>query len=120
MIAFLAVALAIAALTWLLGWWGLVIAALVAGAVLHRRGGAAWIIALSGFVAWGVLVALNTIGGRFTALATSVGGVLRVPAAALLVVTLLFGALLAWSAAVVGGEIGRLARAGRQSNSGAG
>jgi hypothetical protein len=38
-----------------------------------------------------------------------------VPAGALLVVTLLFGALLAWSSAVVGAEIGRLARDKRKS-----
>ena len=115
MLALLVTAVGIAALTWHFGWWGLVVAALIAGIVLHRRGGAAWLIALASVVAWGVLVALDTLGGRFATLATSIGGVLRVPAAALLVVTLLFGALLAWSAAVVGGEIGRLASARRQS-----
>jgi hypothetical protein len=107
-IALLASALAIAVLTWLLGWWGVVIAALVAGALLHRRSGAAWLVALAAVLAWGALVAVDALGGRFSALATSVGGVLRVPAGALLVVTLLFGALLAWSAAVVGSELGRL------------
>ena len=101
-------------LTWLLGWWGVVIAALVAGALLQRRG-AAWLVALAAVVAWGALLAANALGGRFSALAASIGGVLRVPAAMLMVVTLLFGALLAWSAAVVGGEIGRLARTKRQS-----
>lgn len=111
MIALLATALGIAALTWLFGWWGVVIAALIAGAVLHRRGGAAWLVALAGVVAWGALVAVDALGGRFPVLAASIGGVLRVPAAALLVVTLLFGALLAWSAAVVGIEIGRRVRA---------
>lgn len=115
MIALLATALGIAALTWLFGWWGVVIAALVAGAVLHRRDGAAWLVALAAVVAWGALVAVNMLGSRFSTLATSIGGVLRVPAGALLVVTLLFGALLAWSAAVVGGEIGRLGRTRRQS-----
>ena len=115
MIALLATAVGIAALTWLLGWWGVVIAALVAGAILHRRAGAAWLVALAAVVAWGALVAVDMLGGRFPPLATSIGGVLRVPAGALLVVTLLFGALLAWSAAVVGGEIGRLTRAKRQS-----
>ena len=115
MLRFLATALAIAALTWLFGWWGLVIAALIAGAALHRRGGAAWFVALAAVAAWGTLVAVDTLGGRFPALAASISGVLRVPAVALLVVTLLFGALLAWSAAVVGGEIGRLARAQRSS-----
>ena len=115
MLALLAISFAIAALTWLFGWWGLVIAALIAGAAFHRRGGGAWLVALAAVVAWGALVLVNTLGGRFSTLATSIGGVLRVPAAALLVVTLLVGALLGWSAAVVGGEIGRLARARRQS-----
>jgi hypothetical protein len=35
---------------------------------------------------------------------------MRLPPALLVIVTLLFGALLAWSAAVIGSEIGRLAR----------
>jgi hypothetical protein len=115
MLVLLTTALAVAALTWLLGWWGLVIAALIAGVVLQGRRGAPWLIALAAVVAWGVLILVDTLGGRFPALATSIAGVLRVPAAALLVVTLLFGALLAWSAAVVGSEIGQLVRANRQS-----
>ena len=115
MIALLTTTLAIAALTWWFGWWGLVITALIAGVVFSRRGGAAWLVALAAVVAWGALVAVNTLGGRFVSLATAIGGVLRVPAAALLVVTLLFGALLAWSAAVVGGEIGRFVQSTRRS-----
>jgi hypothetical protein len=115
MAALLATALGVAMLTWLLGWWGVVLAALVAGAVLQRRG-AAWLVALAAVVAWGALLAANALGGRFSSLATSLGGVLRVPAVALMAVTLLFGALLAWSAAVVGVEIGRLARAKGRSN----
>jgi len=83
--------------------------------VLWRRPGAPWLVALAAVVAWGALIVVDALGGRFSALATSIAGVLRAPAAALLVVTLLFGALLAWSAAVVGGEIGRLARTGRPS-----
>jgi hypothetical protein len=114
MVALLATALAVATLTWAFGWWGVVIAALVAGIVLQRHG-AAWLVALAAVVAWSTLLAADTLGGRFPSLATSIAGVLRVPVVALLVVTLLFGALLAWSAAVVGGEIGRLARAKRQS-----
>ena len=110
MLGLFASALAVATLTWSLGWWGVVVAALVAGAVLWRRRGAPWVVALAAVVAWGALIVLDALGGRFSALATSIAGVLRAPAAALLVVTLLFAALLAWSAAVVGGEIGRLAR----------
>lgn len=113
MISLLATALAVATLTWLLGWWGVVVAALVAGALLQRRRAGAWVVALAAVVGWGSLMLLDSIGGRFATLAASTAGVMRVPAPALLIVTLLFAALLAWSAAVVGSEVGRLVRAQR-------
>lgn len=115
MIAFAVTALGIALLTWALGWWGVVVAALVAGAVLWRRRGVAWIVAVGAVAAWGALIVVNSVGGRFATLASSVAGVMQLPAAVLLIVTLLFGALLAWSAAVVGSEIGRLLRHERAS-----
>ena len=111
MLPLLATALAVAALTWLLGWWGVVVAALIAGVLLRRRPGAAWLVAFAAMVGWGALIVVDMLGGRFSTLAASISGVMRVPVPALLVVTLLFGALLAWSAAVVGNEAGRLARA---------
>jgi hypothetical protein len=43
-----------------------------------------------------------------------VAGTLQLPAGALLMVTLLFAALLAWSAAAVGVEIGRVRRRGAE------
>jgi hypothetical protein len=106
----LATALGVALLTWALGWWGVVVASLVAGAVLWRRRGVAWIVALATITAWGALILVNSVGGRFATLASSIAGVMRFPPALLVIVTLLFGALLAWSAAVLGSEIGRLAR----------
>jgi hypothetical protein len=109
----LATALGVALLTWSLGWWGVVVAALVAGAVLWRRRGVAWLIALATITGWGALILVNSVGGRFATLASSIAGVMRVPPALLVIVTLLFGALLAWSSAVVGSEIGRLARGDR-------
>lgn len=109
----LVVALAVALLTWLLGWWGVIVAALVAGGVLHLRRGAAWLVALAAIVGWGALILLDAVGGRFVALSSSVAGVLRIPPGVLVTVTLLFGALLAWSAAVLGTELGRLARGDR-------
>jgi hypothetical protein len=108
-----ATALAVALLTWVVGWWGVVVAALVAGALLHLRRGVAWLVALAAIVAWGSLILVNSMGGRFQALSTSVAGVMRVPPAVLVIVTLLFGALLAWSAAVLGGELARVARRDR-------
>jgi hypothetical protein len=110
MLALLGTALAVATLTWLLGWWAVVLAALVAGAVLWHRHGAAWLVTLGAALAWAALLAVDAVGGRFSTLASSIAGVMRVPVPALLLVTLLFGALLAWSAAVVGTEIGRRAR----------
>lgn len=111
MIPFIATALAVVALTWLVGWWGVVVAALVAGALLWRRRGGAWLVALAAIVAWGALLVGDAIGGRFAALAVAVAGVMRLPVPVVPIVALLFAALLAWSAAVVGGEIGRLVRA---------
>ena len=113
MILLVVTALVVALLTWLVGWWGVVVAALVAGALLHLRRGAAWLVALAAIVAWGALILFNAVGGRFATLSATVAGVMRVPPAVLVIVTLLFGALLAWSAAVLGAELGRLARRDR-------
>ena len=111
MLVLLAVAATTAMLTWLVGWWGTVVVALIAGVLLRRRSGAAWLIALGAVVGWSALIVVDMFGGSFSTLAASVAGVMRVPVPALLVVTLLFAALLAWSAAVVGREVGELARA---------
>jgi hypothetical protein len=115
MLALLAVAAAVATLTWVVGWWGVVVAALIAGALLWRRRGAAWLVALAAMVGWSALIAVDMLGGRFSTLAASIAGVMGRPVPVLIVVTLLFGALLAWSAAVLGTEAGRLARAARPS-----
>ena len=116
MIALLATALAVALRTWSLGWWGVIVAALVAGAVLSRRRGVVWLVALAAITAWGALILVDSLGGRFATLASSIAGVMRLSPAILVIVTLLFGALLAWSAAVLGSEIGRLARRERAAS----
>lgn len=110
MIALIVTAMAAALLTWVVGWWGVVVAALVAGAALSHRRGVAWLVALAAVMAWCALILGNAVGGRFAVLASSIAGVMRVPSMLLIVVTLLFGALLAWSGAVLGSEIGRAAR----------
>jgi hypothetical protein len=104
------IALAVVALTWLVGWWGVVIAGVVAGAMLWRRRGVSWLVALAAIVGWSTLIVVDSARGRFAALASSLGGVMGVPAPLLIAVTLLFAALLAWSAAVLGSEIARTAR----------
>ena len=106
------VAAILVASTWFAGWWGVPLIAVVAGVVLCRRRGIAGLVALAAVIAWSVLILADGTGGRFGALADVVGRTLTVPAAALLAVTLLFAALLAWSAAALGVEIGRLTRRG--------
>ena len=66
--------------------------------------------ALAAIVAWAALLLVNATGGRFGTLTSTVAGVMGIPAAALLLVTLLFAGLLAWSAAVVGSEVASLFR----------
>jgi hypothetical protein len=112
-IALLVTAIGAAVLTWLVGWWGVVVVALIAGAMLSHRRGVAWLVALAVVMGWCALILGNAVGGRFATLASSIAGAMRVPPALLVIVTLLFGALLAWSAAVLGSEVGRVARRSR-------
>jgi hypothetical protein len=109
----LALVIAFALLTWLFGWWGVAVLAVVAGAFASARDGRPWITALAAALAWGALMLTDAMGGRFSALSSSLAGVMRLPATALVLATVTFAALLAWSGAVIGGELGRLATRGR-------
>ena len=104
------VAAILVAATWVAGWWGVPLVAIVAGALLAARRGIAGLTALAAVIAWSVLILIDGASGRFGVLARVVGATLTLPAGALLMVTLLFAALLAWSAAAVGVEIGRVSR----------
>lgn len=108
------VAAILAATTWVAGWWGVPLVAAVVGALLCTRRGIAGLTALAAVIAWSVLILVDGASGRFGALAGLVGGTLQLPAGALLTVTLLFAALLAWSAAALGVEIGRVRRRGAE------
>jgi hypothetical protein len=104
------VAAVLVASTWVAGWWAVPLVAAIVGAVLYTRRGIAGLVALAAVIAWSALILVDGASGRFGALAGAVSGTLHLPAAALLAVTLLFAALLAWSAAVLGVEIGRMRR----------
>ena len=97
----LAVSAMMAALTWLLGWWGVPIVAAMVGYVHFRQGGGGWRVALAGAVAWGALLLVNATAGSVGAVARTVAGVVGAPPVALVLLTLAFPALLAWSAATV-------------------
>jgi hypothetical protein len=115
MIKVLAVVAAIlVAATWVVGWWGVPLVAAIVGVVLCTRRGIAGASALAAVIAWSVLILMDGASGRFGALARAVAGTLTLPASVLLAVTLLFSALLAWSAAALGAEIGRVWRRGAE------
>ena len=103
----LIVALVVAGATWFVGWWSVVLVALVAGYVYRARDGRAWSVALGAASGWAALLLFDAFSGPLAHAATTIGGAMRIPAPALLVVTLLFPALLAWSAATVAAEFGR-------------
>jgi hypothetical protein len=101
-------AMMMTALTWLVGWWGVLLVALLAGVVHFREGGGGWRIALAGALSWGALLAVNAATGSLGVVTATLGGIMRVPGAVLVLLTLAFPALLAWSAATVAAETRRL------------
>jgi hypothetical protein len=101
MIFVLVVGVAMTALTWVLGWWGVLLAAAIVGHVFFREGGGGWRVALAAAASWGVLLAVDAVAGPFGTVARTLGGVMRVPGPALVLLTLAFPALLAWSAATL-------------------
>jgi hypothetical protein len=97
----LLVAGSMAGLTWLLGWWGVAVAALILGFVFRNEGGRAWSVALGASEGWAILLIIDVLAGPLGRVATTVGGAMSIPAPALLLVTLLFPALIGWSGATV-------------------
>lgn len=101
MIFILFVALATAALTWLIGWWGVLLASLIVGFVFREEGGGGWRIALAAALAWALLLTVDAAAGPIGAVTHTLGGVMEMPGLVLVLLTLAFPAALAWSAATV-------------------
>jgi hypothetical protein len=99
------VATAMAALTWVMGWWGVLLAAVVVGFVFREQGGGGWRVALAAVLGWMALLLVDVAGGAFARLTHLLAGVMTVPGPALIVITLLFAAGLAWSTATVVAEL---------------
>ncbi|MEO8337115.1 MAG: hypothetical protein ABI664_19215 [bacterium] len=107
----LLIAVCMAGLTWLLGWWGVALGALILGVVFRAEGGHAWRVALAAIEGWAILLVIDMFAGPLAGVATTVGGAMSIPGPALLLVTLLFPALIGWSGAALASEIaGGLAR----------
>ena len=91
---------AFAVATFGLGWWTVpVIAALYGIASTNPyRARTAALCAVGG---WATLLLLDAIKGPVSAMASRLGGVMGLPGVVLLLITLIFPALLAWSAAAI-------------------
>lgn len=108
-----AAAMLVAVGTALVGWAGVpVTAAIVAGvSAVRGRPRVAGRVAFAAVLAWAALLAWDATGPRFGALVTALGGVLRLPVALVVLVTLALPALLAWAAAAFVDELAGAARA---------
>lgn len=106
--AFALLVLAFGAGSWV-GWWMVPLIALLWGGLrpLVRRPAAT--AALATLVAWGAWLAADAVLGRgaLGRITAGLSDLLGQPGPVLHAVTLIFAALLAWSAAVLGGAVGR-------------
>lgn len=88
--------LAMIAATWIASWWGLALVAAVWG-----WRGRALDAAIAAFVAWVALLAWTASTGALMPFAARLGGIFSVPPWAMVAVTPLFAALLAWGTAAL-------------------
>ena len=87
--------------TWILGWWSVPLFAAVAGVLARDARRQAIAAGIAAAVAWGALLAWSAITGSVWSFSRIVGGAVGVSGPLLILVTFLFPALLAWSAAAV-------------------
>jgi len=101
----LLLAMAFALATAAFGWWTVPLLAAIWGLMARGVRGAAFSAATAALIAWGALLAWGAMHGPVAELAVKLGAVMQMPPAALVVATLLFPTLLAWSAAALTGAI---------------
>ena len=86
---------------WLISWWIVPIAALVATVLWWDRQTIVADVTWGAAAGWVVLLFIDSLHGRTWALARAAGGAVFLPWGLLIPVTLLFSAGLAWSTAVL-------------------
>jgi hypothetical protein len=89
---------AFAVATYAVGWWSVPIVG-AGWALLTGERHAARNSALCAAAGWGTLLLLDAIRGPVATMAEQLGIVFKIPGVGLIALTLLFAALLAWSAA---------------------
>lgn len=96
-VALLAVALALA--TWVFGWWSVPAIAVIWTLMSPHRPRTPLDVALASLLAWSALLALAALEGPVPEMAHRLGVTLHIGAAALIAVTVVFPAALAWTIA---------------------
>ena len=86
---------------WLISWWIVPLAALVATVLWWDRPTIVADVTWGAVAGWVVLLLIDSLHGRTWALARAAGGAVFLPWGLLIPVTLLFAAGLAWATAVV-------------------
>jgi hypothetical protein len=94
--------IALSTATRVFGWWGVPLTAALWG-VLSTGDGTS--VAVAAGLAWAALLGHDAALGRLGMLASDIGRLFGLPPAVLIVLTLLYPMLLAWSAAVVSGAV---------------
>ena len=97
---FVLLAEAFAVTTFGLGWWSVPLVAAVWG-LASRSPRKAVFAAFAALGGWGSLLLLDVARGPVATMGSQLGGVMRLPAFALYVLTLIFPMLLAWCAATL-------------------
>lgn len=92
-------AIAFALATILFGWWGVPLVAVIWGLVAHATPGPGATSAAAAAVAWAALLGWTALSGDVAALAGILGGIMQAPGAALVALTILFPAAVAWAGA---------------------
>ena len=91
---------AFAVATFGLGWWSVPLVAAV-WSLVSSSPNRARVAALCAAGGWATLLLLDIVKGPVATMATQLGSVMSLPAAVLYLLTLVFPALLAWSAATL-------------------
>ncbi len=91
--------LAFIATTAWLGWWTVPLVAGAWGMTVPYSEKPWWTALAAAVVAWTILLVVSALRGPIAELASVLGGVFALPAFAVILLTLAFAALLAWSAA---------------------
>ena len=98
---FLLTSVAMATLTWVVGWWMVPLVAAILTIIRRDDAAAPLLAAAAGVLSWGIILALVARGAPAGSVASTVGRALRLGPTALVAVTLAYGGLLAGSSAVL-------------------